>query len=482
MSDRIVSLTGIVDRTIALSGIANGFVKTSYSLCSTGISYVQWIADTNIDNLYMRDQWTIEGWTNINGLSGAYSAFPFFKYKYGGGEYYGWQVSQYDIGGTTLYFEMALSASKWLSFQVKAAYVESEWFHYAFTYDYPSDTFAMYVNGVTQTHTDGSAYGAREASADDSALPLQVAHLENVALTGVHGWQRVSSNIRYNGNFTPFERIYTPIPDSNTLWLMNLEEGSGTRVWNYDGVSYGDLVDDTGSIGWCSYPVCIEGDGGIVWQPYSEINNLYMRDALTIEGWYRVDSWDVPASSDLYMFDKYNYSDPTYYGWQFYASPGVDSIDYMYFEMGFSYTSWIGASYTPSIANGDWYHIALTLNYTTSDLKIYLNGISQSLAISGAIAGRDSTADDSAEALHIANHGRNWTAGLDGRIGWSQIHNRIKYTENFTPPSRTIVPSTDSLTLFSMPLGEGAGITVSSADGNGTGTFTPGVGAIDWCP
>ena len=231
-----------------------------------------------------------------------------------------------------------------------------------------------------------------------------------------------------------------------------------------------------------SHPVCVEGDGGIVWQPYSEINNLYMRDALTIEGWYRVDSWDNPTTSDLYMFDKYNYSDPIYYGWQFYASPGVDSIDYMYFEMGFSYTSWIGASFTPLIANGDWYHIALTLNYTTSDLEIYLNGISQSLAFQGAIAGRDSTADDSAEALHMANHGRNWSAGLDGRIGWSQIHNRIKYTENFTPPSRTIAPRTDSLTLFSMPLDEGAGVTVSSADGNGTGTFTPGVGAIDWCP
>jgi hypothetical protein len=180
----------------------------------------------------------------------------------------------------------------------------------------------------------------------------------------------------------------------------------------------------------------------VVINSYSAINNL-ADNAFTAEAWiYPLGhgGYAQYGIAEGRIFDKTN---GTTAGWYLSIINGVLE--------GRIYCSSGTSSYANCpITYNQWHHVAMTWDDAT-DRKVYLfiDGIKQTTT-SGTSAG--AIVADSAYPLVIGNRYLTHSApkspaGFHGYIGWTRILNHVRYTENFTPIARTMLPPVDSNTV-----------------------------------
>jgi hypothetical protein len=122
---------------------------------------------------------------------------------------------------------------------------------------------------------------------------------------------------------------------------------------------------------------------------------------------------------------------------------------------------------TPTVADwgvipdGFWHHFAITFDDAGDrKLRFFVDGV---LRNTGG-AGVGAVVDDSLEDLTIS--GRALNPKLLGYVGWVRISDSIRYTANFTPPSRYIYPEVDANTVRLFKMNEGTGTTVIDYSAN----------------
>ena len=236
------------------------------------------------------------------------------------------------------------------------------------------------------------------------------------------------------------------------------------------------FVDDT------SYPACMSAGGEVLWPAIPALDNIYTKGSYTIEGWFRIDEFD-PVDKAIPIIYKFPESAP-FGGWHIRATLSGGKI-LMWHEMSFSLdaSQWVYVESLAVMDVGVWNHFAITYDPVAPDLRFWINGTDQTyLGFRVFPSSSDSSANDSSQQIHIGGFWDSpFMSNFNGGIGWVQIHNNVKYTTAFTPPSRTTIPTTDSESLFLMGLWEGVDPKVLDYVSREYGIFTANGGAVDWC-
>jgi hypothetical protein len=190
---------------------------------------------------------------------------------------------------------------------------------------------------------------------------------------------------------------------------------------------------------------------------HASINDLAVGDC-TLEMWFR----DNKTSDSGVLFKK---------GW---SSSGL----YVYTNTTGSISTYWHTSGTRSSTStaasvfkkGVWNHLAVIYINSSRTLQIYINGIN----VSGtATPGTGSIPSDAGEDAVIGING--FTYAYLGAIGWVRISNSIRYTENFTPPPRSVCPANDANTVRLFPMNAGSGTTITDLSTNAqNGTLSNG--------
>ena len=158
-------------------------------------------------------------------------------------------------------------------------------------------------------------------------------------------------------------------------------------------------------------------------------------------------------------------------GWslQLNSSVGVQAVLACATTSAFSFT---GAGMLGSGDLGDWHHITMYYN-DAGDRKIYL-AVNGTWHVTGQTAGVGAYLSDAARALYF---GYIVNFAFNGKIGWVRISDNDRHTAgvDFTPPSRTTVPTVDANTVGLWPLNEGYGSVAGDLSANGNdGTIVNG--------
>lgn len=124
----------------------------------------------------------------------------------------------------------------------------------------------------------------------------------------------------------------------------------------------------------------------------------------------------------------------------------------------------VSASETNSIALGSWQHIAVSYNATLNEVKIFINGIEQTLFQTRAPSG--TIKDNSADDLVIgSNAGKNYT--FDGVIDELRIWNSIRTKEEIQQNINSYLNGDESALAAYWKMNEGNGEQISDNSGNG---------------
>jgi hypothetical protein len=168
-------------------------------------------------------------------------------------------------------------------------------------------------------------------------------------------------------------------------------------------------------------------------------------NAFTAEGWFRSD--DETGG----FFDKKGTGSAGWYA--------IQNGTTVFFRVYCATTNATASASLPP--DGKQHHLAFTWD-DAGDRKarIYIDGIlaGESSAGVGAIV------SDAAQTLYMAFR-RDSNYALTGSISWARISDNIRYTADFTPPSRLNPPASDGNTIAQYNFREGSGSTVDNIEG-----------------
>ena len=167
----------------------------------------------------------------------------------------------------------------------------------------------------------------------------------------------------------------------------------------------------------------------------ASIDNL-ADNALTVEGWFRSNT-----SALQYLVSK---SSNGSQGWVLYTVSGNS----LRAQVSCATTTPIAASTLPS--DNTFHHIAFTFDDAGDrKVRLFIDGI---LVGTSASAGSGAIVADAAEELKVRV--------IDNLSGWVRISNNVRYTTNFTVPSRSVYPDNDANTVRLYYVNEGTGTTI----------------------
>lgn len=186
----------------------------------------------------------------------------------------------------------------------------------------------------------------------------------------------------------------------------------------------------------------------------------------TAEAWVKPVSFGETANGGQ-ILSRYDNSYAS--GWELtFRSSSTRYEAYVKTNVGYE-----GGSFSPNqSADSAWHHVALTFTgASTKVLSVFIDGIKSAINLS--VTGTPS-AEGAGNNLCIGNLA-DGSRTYDGGIGWIRISDNIRYTGDFTAPSRTVPPATDGNTRLLYRLTEGSGTNVADSSGNGnTGTLANG--------
>lgn len=211
------------------------------------ISNANWFAKGEVTG-FPSESFTVEGYVYLPSYP-PYSNFALLQ-KEGFAEIIVSQYSQYTYPYNTYYdifFGVATGSDGQFSgpgVHILYYNISSSWLHVAVTYDSSTDTKRIYLNGTlyspnyssTKTYSTPPSTDALVGglSTSDSSLGYFVDGL------------RVSSGIRYDGNFTPPSSPFSPDETTAALWLFN--DGQGTTTFADASSNDNDLFGHNGAI------------------------------------------------------------------------------------------------------------------------------------------------------------------------------------------------------------------------------------------
>lgn len=468
MTDRIIELTGVVDRGIALAGAVENWALSpdtgiANRICMDSGGVVTFAETLDIDNLHAGN-FTIEGWWKITVDAGGLMAM---LTKAPSNLIAGWAL-YYNDNFNKFNFNMFATGPGDIVAVLSTdnEIVANAWYHIAVTYEVATRAGRMWLNGI-----EDSAFNDTTASAfnDDSANDLLIGgdglYAFGAPLDGCYQWINITNTLKYTANFTPPAKNVKPsITDS----LFNVPNREGTGSVAYD------IVEDTvgaisGGAAWVIPPdtgvsneILMNAGGNVTFLSPLSIDNLYVSD-FTIEGWFKFDSLGNVTSQLLHKGDTIGIT----VGWTLgFIGFGLDFVAFEYQVTSNSADQVSVRASNGSIVVDTWYHIAVTYDESAKAMRMWLNGIEDSFDTDTSA---NTFQDDSPHDL-IVGGDIGSSSAFDGRYQWLNITDTLKYTTNFTPPSRITKPSTTD-SIFSVSNKEGTGSVVYDDVGDYEGAF-----------
>lgn len=327
---------------------------------------------------------------------------------------------------------------------------------------------------TTQTADGGGAY------VSDAAVNLKIGnrYTSSQGWLGCIGWSRFSNiNTRYTvgTDFVPPRTM--PAADGNTIeqWAMN--DGSGPTVTASvtSPGNDGTITGATWERQWDQFaspvvPYSLEFDGTDTFVncgDAADIQDVASGGVITVEAWVLAHS---AGDGNLgRVFDKSN--------------GAANGFSCAFISGGGTMTARVNLATTDATVNINfpidylWHHLAMTYDDATKTIKVYLDGVYQ-----GQGVGAGAYATDVGLDLKLGQQANTAIREWDGLQGWFRLSDNIRYTANFTPPSRLNPPAVDGNTLRQFNYRDGAGTTLTDATGTANGTITMGAGKWNKTP
>lgn len=339
-------------------------------------------------------------------------------------------------------------------------------------YDDATKTAYICIDGVWED--SGIGVGAYQS---DAALTLYFSRWSNIntsQLEGLFGWAAISDNDRYGAAAgTDFIPPRQPIGiDGNHVEMWHIDEGTGatanaevTSPANDGTISNGTWEEQWDIETTPIVPYSLEFDGSateVDCGSAADIDDI-ADNAFTVECWIR--STDLSQSSVI--MGKGGWQGNV--GWSMFISVGglVARVNCATTDA----TIFVPAPWRPRY--GKWIHLVITWD-DAGDRKVrfYVDGVLRGTSDAGVGA----VVSDAALSCYIGRRADAAATYFKGAFGWARISDNLRYTADFTPPSRLNPPASDGNTLRQFNFRDGAGATLTDDTGTVNGTITFGDG------
>lgn len=179
----------------------------------------------------------------------------------------------------------------------------------------------------------------------------------------------------------------------------------------------------------------------------ASLDNLPSAD-MTAEAWVRINPSDLPTNPNvLAIVSKGSGYVGTLYGWALYINQAghiaavVDCA-----------TSPATASGGTDISDGLWHHVAMTWDFATRTVRVWLDGVNDTSVSAAGVGGYNG---DSLTVMYIGNDSQ--TDYFSGDMGWVRVTASELYTAGFSPPPRWKLPEVSTIGVW---VWEGYGVTI----------------------
>jgi hypothetical protein len=313
-----------------------------------------------------------------------------------------WSFGPTSAGTVTFYYYNGGSVAVISS----ATFNAGSWNHVAMTKT--SSGITVFVNGVAGTTTAIS--GIPQSS---TGVPLTIGQGNNSSYNGyVSNLRIVRGTAIYSGNFTPPTSPVTAV--TNTKLLLNATNGAiFDNSMKNDLETVGNAQISTSVKKFGTGSMALDGSGDYLLAPdNSELD--FGTGNFTIEMWmYAQNLASIPM-----LFHKGSSGSN---GW--FCQTNASTLYFGQLDSA-RYSTW-----SVSLSNNTWYHIALTR--IGSSLNVFINGVSQTAQ---TVSGADQS-NDNASPLYIGVIAGG-TYALQGYLDEYRITKGVaRYTANFTPPT-----------------------------------------------
>lgn len=344
---------------------------------------------------------TVEGWLHWGTSSGG----SVFLSKYNGTNAGFYIIKN---GNTNIGFGLYDSSG---AYSLSAPIVYKKWTHYAFTHDYDTGVFKIFINGVESIsgvnprHQYGGRYNPDNTS---DILMGGVGSLASARAS--HGFLRVHQGVLTPEQMKANMHRYLPASTPNLIEQWKLDEGIGATVFGTkgnNGTITGAIWKEPTLANWRAGHLKVVGAGD-----YVQVKNspsLIVKKGVTVEGW--VNPSDVTTAEWRYLANKLSHYFVRFWG---------NDVQFAVHIGG----SWKILGFNDNINAGVWVHVVGV--YDGVELKLYLNGqLKATLAETGILS-------NSVDDLHIAaNAGtQDFIGGIDEVRIWNTARSQAEIQEN----------------------------------------------------
>jgi hypothetical protein len=287
-------------------------------------------------------------------------------------------------------------------------------------------------------------------------IEAQGAYETNLRYGPIHDYRAPSDGFPYG---SPFEAIVNRVAFDD--FALIVERGP---YWLADQPGTGTCVEVSGSQTWEALLFCLTFNGAT-----SDVNcgsdaglDTLPTDRAPYDG-FTAEAWILPAgygeNNQGRIFNKW--SSPAT-GWYF----AVDSTVGLVFRAEYgTQDSLAEATLGDLTADSEWHHVAMTFddNPIVLEPRLWVDG--QEVGYTTQQGGTGGyNFGESPLNLHIGND----AAGahtFDGSIGWCRISNNQRYTADFDPPDRCVLPAIDADTIGQWIGPERSGAAIDNQEG-----------------
>lgn len=304
-----------------------------------------------------------------------------------------------------------------------------------------NQTWTIYING----NADGTATGSYP-----SGTTHNTAYIGRVFAANVGGVERttemyirdlrVTSTAEYTSNFTPPTESLTAVTGTELLtcqdaYLVDNSTNSFDITTNGGAATKTFTPYNHGAYSRSSHggSVYFDGTGDYISAPFS--NNLvqWWTDDFTLEMWVYPNTLNQSVNNVSTACGNLQTDGTTNY-WSF-GPMSNGTIRFYYWNGAVNFVDT-----TNTVSEKTWAHLALTFDYSSSTIKIYINGNEEA---SATLSG---TPEVSSSYDLIIGHGSG--TGFDGQISdFRIVKGSAVYTSNFTPPTAPLTAITNTQLL-----------------------------------
>jgi hypothetical protein len=261
-----------------------------------------------------------------------------------------------------------------------------QWYHVAGTYD--GTNLKLFIDGI---EIDSIATPGENIATSSNQFTIGSWSSLVDDFKGTIDEVRVSSSVRYTGNFNLYTSEFSD--DLSTAGLWHLNEGSGsTTTDSSSNTNDGSisLATWTGSPPvWVpgKYGTALDFDGVEDYVKVSDHTSLDITGDITLEAWIKIDDLSTSEGWHMYIMSKDSSSSRSYgiaidlgtYSGYHSITGGVPGFPaFVVFGSGTYATAWG----TGPLTINTWYHIAATFDSSTGNLALYIDGELESTATS----------------------------------------------------------------------------------------------------